>query len=31
MVGRGIIPSTVIDCSKDEIEIIREGKGRIDL
>jgi len=27
----GVIPSTVIDCSKDEIEVIREGKGKIDL
>lgn len=25
------VPSTVIDLSKDEIEIIREGKGNIDI
>lgn len=25
------IPSTVIDCTNDEIEIIREGKGELDL
>lgn len=25
----GITPSTVIDCSKDEIEIIREGLGEL--
>jgi len=22
-----LVPSTIIDCSKDEIEILREGKG----
>ena len=27
----GIEPSTIIDCTGDEIEIIREGKGKIDL
>jgi len=26
----GIEPSTVIDCSNDELEIIREGKGSVD-
>ncbi|PLW93859.1 MAG: threonylcarbamoyl-AMP synthase [Marinilabiliales bacterium] len=26
----GIEPSTVIDCSNDELEIIREGKGPVD-
>ena len=25
------VPSTVIDCTSDEIEIIREGKGELDL
>jgi tRNA threonylcarbamoyl adenosine modification protein (Sua5/YciO/YrdC/YwlC family) len=27
----GNIPSTIIDLSKDEIEIIREGKGSLDI
>jgi tRNA threonylcarbamoyl adenosine modification protein (Sua5/YciO/YrdC/YwlC family) len=27
----GIEPSTVLDCTNDEIEIIREGKGPIDV
>jgi tRNA threonylcarbamoyl adenosine modification protein (Sua5/YciO/YrdC/YwlC family) len=27
----GNIPSTVIDLSKDEIEIVREGKGSLDI
>lgn len=26
-----LTPSTIIDCSKDEIEIIREGKGELKL
>lgn len=26
----GMIPSTVIDCTKDEYEVIREGAGKID-
>lgn len=25
-----LIPSTIVDCSSDEIEIIREGKGELD-
>ena len=25
----GVIPSTIIDCTKDEFEIIRQGKGEI--
>ena len=25
-----LIPSTIIDCSKDEIEIIRQGLGKLD-
>ena len=25
-----LIPSTIVDCSKDEIEIVREGKGELD-
>ncbi len=24
-----LVPSTVIDCTKDELEIIREGKGKL--
>jgi tRNA threonylcarbamoyl adenosine modification protein (Sua5/YciO/YrdC/YwlC family) len=24
-----LVPSTVVDCTKDELEIIREGKGKI--
>ncbi|HPB01854.1 MAG TPA: L-threonylcarbamoyladenylate synthase, partial [Bacteroidales bacterium] len=27
----GIEPSTVLDCTSDDIEIIREGKGAIDM
>jgi tRNA threonylcarbamoyl adenosine modification protein (Sua5/YciO/YrdC/YwlC family) len=26
-----LIPSTIVDCSKDEIEILREGKGVLEL
>lgn len=26
-----LVPSTIIDCTKDEIEIVREGKGILDL
>jgi tRNA A37 threonylcarbamoyladenosine synthetase subunit TsaC/SUA5/YrdC len=26
-----LIPSTVVDCTKGEIEIIREGKGILEL
>ena len=25
------VPSTVVDCTSDEIEVIREGKGDVDL
>ncbi len=26
-----LIPSTIVDCSKDEIEILREGKGVLEM
>jgi tRNA A37 threonylcarbamoyladenosine synthetase subunit TsaC/SUA5/YrdC len=26
----GLIPSTIIDCSGDEPEVIREGLGEVD-
>lgn len=26
-----LVPSTIVDCSKDEIEILREGKGILEL
>lgn len=26
-----LVPSTIVDCSKDEIEILREGKGVLEL
>jgi len=27
----GIVPSTIIDCSKNEISVVREGLGNIDI